>query len=94
MNKRRVPKKNQNVNFFQIGVEPPPRPPQNVNFLTDMENVRNFTRAGLFVYRFYPKVRELRQFCNCNKTAKFKCKYNVYNIYIFTSCLFNNYKKS
>ena len=28
----------------------------------DMENVQNFTRAGLFVSRFYPKVRELRQF--------------------------------
>ena len=29
---------------------------------TDMENVQNFTRAGLFVSRFYPKVRKLRQF--------------------------------
>ena len=28
----------------------------------DMENVRNFTRAGLLVSRFYPKVRELCQF--------------------------------
>ena len=28
----------------------------------DMENVRNFTRAGLFISRFYPKVHELRQF--------------------------------
>ena len=26
----------------------------------DMENVQNFTRAGLFVSRFYPKVRKLR----------------------------------
>ena len=30
--------------------------------IADMENVRNFTRAGLFVSRFYPKLRELRQF--------------------------------
>ena len=28
----------------------------------DTENVQNFTQAGLFVSRFYPKVRELRQF--------------------------------
>ena len=28
----------------------------------DMENVRNFTQAGLFVSKFYPKVRKLRQF--------------------------------
>ena len=34
-----------------------------------MENVRNFTRAGLFVSRFHPKVRELRQFWNRDKTA-------------------------
>ena len=34
----------------------------------DMENVRNFTRAGLFISRLYPKVRELRQFQNCDKT--------------------------
>ena len=58
-----------------------------------MENVRNFTQAGLLISRFYPKVRELRQFQNCNKTALLKCKYNVYNIYIFTSFLFNIYKK-
>ena len=35
----------------------------------DMENVQNFTRAGLFISRFYPKVRELRQFQNRDKTA-------------------------
>ena len=35
----------------------------------DMENVRNFTRAGLFISKLYPKVRELRQFQNCDKTA-------------------------
>ena len=29
---------------------------------SDMENVQNFTRAGLFISRFYPKVRELSQF--------------------------------
>ena len=55
----------------------------------DMENVRNFTLAG-----FYPKVGELQQFQNCNKTAQFKCKYNVYNINIFTSCLFKNYNNN
>ena len=38
-------------------------------FWADMENVRNFTQAGLFVSRFYPKVRELRQFGDCDKTA-------------------------
>ena len=48
---------------------------------------------GLFS-DFYPKVRELDQFQNCDKTAQFKCKYNVYNIYIFTPCLFNDYKKN
>ena len=26
-----------------------------------MQNVRNFTRAGLFISKFYPKVHELRQ---------------------------------
>ena len=31
-------------------------------YLADMENVRNFTLAGLFVSRFYPRVRELCQF--------------------------------
>ena len=36
---------------------------------SDMENVQNFTRAELFIFRFYPKVRELRQFKNCDKTA-------------------------
>ena len=30
--------------------------------LADMENVQNFTRAGLFFSRFYSKVRKLRQF--------------------------------
>ena len=35
----------------------------------DMENVRNFTRAGLLFSRFYPKVRELRQFWKRDKTA-------------------------
>ena len=34
-----------------------------------MENVRNFTRAGLFISRFYPKVRESLQFQNLDKTA-------------------------
>ena len=52
----------------------------------DMENVQHFTQAGLFISRFYPKVRELRQFQNCNKTARLRCKYNIYNIYICTSC--------
>ena len=37
--------------------------------IADMLNVRNFTRAGLVISRFYPKARELRQFQNCNKTA-------------------------
>ena len=32
-----------------------------LSLVADMENVQNFTRAGLFVSRFYPKVRELRQ---------------------------------
>ena len=36
---------------------------------SDMENVRNFTRAGLFISRLYPKVRELCQFLNRDKTA-------------------------
>ena len=36
---------------------------------SDMENVRNFTRAGFFNSRFYPKVCELRQFQNRDKTA-------------------------
>ena len=36
---------------------------------SDMENVQNFTRAGLLISRFYPKVRELRQFQNCDKTV-------------------------
>ena len=36
---------------------------------SDMENVRNFTQAGLFVSRFYPKVRELRKFWDRDKTA-------------------------
>ena len=36
---------------------------------TDMENNRKFTRAGLFISRFYPKLRELRQFQNRDKTA-------------------------
>ena len=34
----------------------------------DMENARNFTRAGFFISRFYPKVRELRQYQNRDKT--------------------------
>ena len=51
---------------------------------TDMEKVQNFTRAAFFVSRFYPKVRELLQFWNRDKTAYFKCKYNVYNIYWVT----------
>ena len=59
---------------------------------SDMENVQTFTPAGLFISRFYLKVRELCQFQNRDKTAKFWCKYKVYNIYIFTSSLFDNYK--
>ena len=35
----------------------------------DMENIRNFIWAGLFISRFYPKVCELHQFQNCDKTA-------------------------
>ena len=34
-----------------------------------LENVRNFTRAGLLISRFYSKVRELRQFQNRDKAA-------------------------
>ena len=40
-------------------------PPQGP--LADIKNVRNFSRAGLFISRFYPKARELRQFQNCDK---------------------------
>ena len=47
-----------------------------------MENVQSFTQPGLFITRFYSKVRKLCQFQNHDY---------VYNIYIFTSCLFNNY---
>ena len=36
---------------------------------TNMENVQKFTQAGLFISKFYPKVRELCQFENCDKTA-------------------------
>ena len=36
---------------------------------TDMENVQKITQAVLFISRFYPKVRELRQFLNREKTA-------------------------
>ena len=42
-------------------------PPQGP--LADIKNFRNFTQAGLFISRFYPKARELRQFQNCDKTA-------------------------
>ena len=28
----------------------------------EMQNVKKITRAGLFISRFYPKVRGLRQF--------------------------------
>ena len=38
------------------------------SFMTP-EIVRNFTGAGFFISKLYPKVSELRQFCNCNKTA-------------------------
>ena len=55
-----------------------------VGMQSDMENVRNFTRVGLFITKFYPKVPELRQFQNCNKTEFFYCHNNVYNIYILT----------
>ena len=48
-----------------------------------MQNDINFTRLGLFISRFYPKVCELRQFQNRDKTAQTRCKYNVYNIYIW-----------
>ena len=58
----------------------------------DMENVRNVTKLRLFIYRFYPKVCELHQYQNLNKTASFNCKYNVNNIYIFTSCLIRHNK--
>ena len=34
-------KKIQNVNFFQIGFDPPPSPPRNVNFLTKISK-KNF----------------------------------------------------
>ena len=58
----------------------------------DMENVRNVTKLRLFIYRFYPKVCELHQYQNLNKTASFNCKYNVNNINIFTSCLIRHNK--
>ena len=35
---------------------------------SDMENVQNFIQAGLFISRFYPKVREF-QFQNRDETA-------------------------
>ena len=37
-----------------------------------MENFKNFTRAGFFISRFYPKVRESRQSQNRDKTVLFK----------------------
>ena len=37
-------------------------PPQGP--LADIKNFRNFTRAGLFISRFYSKARELQ---NCDK---------------------------
>ena len=33
-----------------------------INGASDMEHVQNLTQAGLFVSRFYPKVRKVRQF--------------------------------
>ena len=41
----------------------------NLHAKTDMENVRNFTQAGYFISRFYPKVRELHQLQKRDKTG-------------------------
>ena len=32
-----------------------------------MENVQKLTRERFFILKFYPKVRELQQFQNCDR---------------------------
>ena len=50
----------------EVTASPSP-PPSHFSYLflllsLDMGNVQKFSRAGFFISRFYPKVRELRQF--------------------------------
>ena len=41
---------------------------------SDMENARNFTRAGFFIFKFYPNVREIHQIHNREKLRKFSTR--------------------
>merc|ERR1712008_188395 len=43
----------------------------------DMENARNFTRAGFIIFKFYPNVREIHQIHNCEKLRTFNTRVSL-----------------
>ena len=58
-----------------------------------MENVQTFTRAGLYISKFYPEVRELGQLQNCDKKRNLSVN-SIFTTFTYTQCLFNNYNNN